>query len=79
MHEFNGRVLNKLVDRQYFKFFEQLGRMGSQGDITDDAYGLFLLFLNLLQISGVCTTININAKRDIREEHQVVSKGMVYQ
>jgi hypothetical protein len=65
MHEFYARVLNKLVQRQYFKFFEQWRSMGSEGGIADDGYGLFLLFSNLFQISSVCTTLNINAIRDI--------------
>ncbi len=42
--EFNARVLYKLTQRQYFEFFKQWGRMGSERGIADDAYGLFLLF-----------------------------------
>jgi hypothetical protein len=70
MHEFYARVLNKLVKRQDFNFFisflfEQWGCMSSEGGIADDAYGLFLLFLNFFQISSICTTINVDAIRDI--------------
>jgi hypothetical protein len=65
MHEFYARVLNKLVKRKDFKFFEQWGCMSSEVGIANDAYGLFLLFSNFFQFSSVCTTINVNTIGDI--------------
>ncbi len=46
--------------------------MGSEGGITDYAYGLFLLYSKFFQVSGICTTINVNAIGDIRVDHGVV-------
>jgi hypothetical protein len=54
VHEFNARTFKKLVQRQDFEIFKQRCRMGSEGGISDDAYGLFLLFSKFFQICGIC-------------------------
>ncbi len=72
VHEFNARVLHKLVQMQNFEIFKQWGRMGSEGGIADDAYGLFLFFSKFFQIRGICTSININAIGDIGVENRVI-------
>jgi hypothetical protein len=65
VHEFDARIFNKLVQRQDFEFFKQRCRMGSEGGITDYAYGLFLLNYKFFQVSGIFTSINVNAISDI--------------
>ncbi len=81
LHEFNARVLNKLVQRQNFEIFKRWGHLGSEGGIADDVYGLFLFFSKFFQICGICTSININAIGDIGVEHRVIQfqKGWFYQ
>ncbi len=46
--------------------------MGSEGGITDYVYGLFLLYSKFFQVSGICTSINVNAISDIRVEHGII-------
>jgi hypothetical protein len=72
VHEFDARLLNKLVQRQDLELFKQRCRMGSEGGITDYAYGLFLLYSKFFQVSRICTTVNVNAIGDIRVEHGIV-------
>ena len=61
VHEFYARIFDQLIQWQNFQLFEERGRVGSEGGITNYAYGLFLLFTNFFQLSSIFTTIEINA------------------
>ncbi len=46
VHEFYARIFDQLIQWQNFQLFEEGGRVGSKGGITNYAYGLLLLFTN---------------------------------